>query len=143
MIRSDKTRILKERGLKVTPQRIAVLEAFDRCRGGHPTAETIIERVRAISSHIATGTVYKILEAFVEHDIIKKVNTERDVMRYDLSTSQHHHLYSTNSDRIEDYYDEQLDRILNEYFEKRSIPGFKIEDLQLHIKGKFIKKTNY
>ncbi len=138
---SDKTHILKERGLKVTPQRIAVLEAFNCCRDGHPTAENIIEIVRGISPNIAIGTVYKILQVFVEHDIIKKVNTENDIMRYDITTSQHHHLYSIDSDRIEDYYDEQLNMMLNEYFEKRNIPGFKIEDLQLHIKGKFIDKN--
>ncbi len=141
MISSDKSRILKERGLKVTPQRVAVLEAFDRCYGDHPTAEAIIDIVRKESPNISIGTVYKILEAFVERDIIRKINTEKDVMRYELGNSQHHHLYSTDSDRIEDYYDEQLNRILNEYFEKHNIPGFKIDDLQLQIKGKFIDKN--
>ena len=89
---------------------------------------------------IATGTIYKILDVFVEHDLLKKVNTDKDIMRYDIITSQHHHLYSVDSDRIEDYYDEQLNRILNEYFKKRRIPGFRIEDIQLQITGKIFDK---
>jgi len=141
MTGSDKIRILKEKGLKVTPQRIAVLEAFDYTFGDHPTAEAIINLVREQNPNISPGTIYKILEAFVDHDIIKKIKTEKDIMRYELSTEQHHHLYSIDSDRIEDYYDEQLNRILNEYFEKRDIPGFKIEDIRLQIKGKFIDKN--
>ncbi len=140
MMASDKPGLLKEKGLKVTPQRVAVLEALDGCPGEHPTAEAIIEIIREKNPNIATGTIYKILEVFVEHDLIKRVNTNKDVMRYDIFTSQHHHLYSVDSDRIEDYCDEQLNRILNEYFKKRRIPGFRIEDIQVQIKGKFFDK---
>jgi len=140
MITSDKPGLLKEKGLKVTPQRIAVLEALDGCSGEHPTAEAIIKIIRKKNPSITTGTIYKILDVLVEHDLLKKVNTDKNIMRYDVITSQHHHLYSVDTDRIEDYYDEQLNRILNEYFKKRRIPGFRIEDIQVQIKGKFFDK---
>ena len=130
---------LKEKGLKVTPQRLSVLAALYSYPSDHPTAEDISEIVRKQTPHIATGTIYKILEAFVDKGIISRIKTDRDIMRYDAFTNQHHHLYSVDSERIEDYYDEKLNSILNEYFKNQAIPGFSIENLQLQIKGRFTK----
>jgi Fur family peroxide stress response transcriptional regulator len=124
-------------GLKVTPQRIVILEALNELKN-HPTAENIIEYIRKKHPNIATGTVYKVLETFVENKIINKVKTENDVMRYDAILSSHHHLYSKDSDRIEDYIDSELDDMLKQYFEKKNITHFKVEEIRLHIKGKFL-----
>jgi len=137
MSREEIVSILKEKVLKVTPQRVAVLEALQGCSGRHPSAEEITDIVRRKNSNIAVGTIYKVLEALVENDIIKKVYTDKDIMRYDVMTSQHHHLYSEHSGRIEDYYDEELNRMLNEYFSNHRIPGFRIDDIQIHIEGEF------
>jgi Fur family peroxide stress response transcriptional regulator len=130
---------LKEAGLKVTPQRLAILEAVSDL-GNHPSAENIIEYIRSSHPGIATGTVYKVLDVLVEKNLIRKVKTEKDVMRYDGVLDNHHHLYCAQSERIEDYSDEELDQILQEYFRKKAIPGFRIEEINLQIKGKFKNK---
>jgi Fur family transcriptional regulator, peroxide stress response regulator len=127
-----------ERGLKVTPQRIAIFEAIVKLNN-HPTAEHIIDYIRKNHPNIATATVYKVLDALAEKGLIKKVKTEKDVMRYDAFLEKHHHLYSSDSDRIEDYLDDELNDILEKHFAKRGIPGFKIEDIKLQIIGKFLK----
>ena len=129
---------LIEKGLKVTPQRIAILEAIVKLNN-HPTAENIIEYIRKNHPNIATATVYKVLDALVSSELIKKVKTERDIMRYDAIMESHHHLYCSKSDRIEDYNDNELNEMLDNYFEKKGIPDFKIEDIKLQIIGKFIK----
>lgn len=129
--------ILKGKHLKVTPQRIAVLKALKGFSGSHPSVEEITEFVRRQTPHIAKGTIYKVLEVFVNKAIIRKVHTDRDVLRYDIITTQHHHLYSDRSARIVDYHDENLNRVLYEYFRDHAIPGFKIDDIQLNIKGDF------
>lgn len=129
---------LIEKGLKVTPQRIAILEAIIKLCN-HPTAENIIEYIRKNHPNIATATVYKVLDALVENGLIQKVKTENDIMRYDAVLDSHHHLYCSESDRIEDYYNDELNGLLDKYFEEKGIPGFKIEDIKLQIIGKFIK----
>ena len=129
---------LIEKGLKVTPQRIAILEAIVKLNN-HPTAENIIDYIRKNHPNIATATVYKVLDALVENGLIKKVKTEKDIMRYDAFLEKHHHLYCSDSDRIEDYLDEELNVLLEEHFDKKGIPDFKIEDIKLQIIGKFIK----
>lgn len=129
---------LIEKSLKVTPQRIAILEAIISL-DNHPTAENVIEYIRVNNPNIATATVYKVLDALVENGLIKKVKTERDIMRYDAVIESHHHLYCSDSDRIEDYLDPELNEILEKHFKGKFVPGFQIEDIKLQIIGKFIK----
>lgn len=128
------------KGLKVTPQRIAILEAISNMRN-HPTADHVIEYIRKNHPNIATGTVYKVLDALAEHELIRKVKTDRDVMRYDAFLENHHHLYCMESDRIEDYVDDELNLLLEEYFHRKKIPDFQIQDIKLQIVGKFLNKV--
>jgi len=130
---------LKEKGLKVTLQRIAIYKAVVNLKN-HPTAENIVETLQTDYPSISVGTVYKVLNVFVEHGLLKKVKSEKDVMRYDALLEHHHHLYCSDTDRIEDYEDKQLDALVREYFQKKKIKNFKIEDFKLQITGKFIKK---
>ncbi len=129
---------LTDKSLKVTPQRMSILEAV-YALNNHPTAENIIEYIRESHPNIATGTVYKVLDTLVNNKIIKKVKTDRDIMRYDGVTDNHHHLYCSECDLIEDYIDDELDAILKAYFKKKTFPGFKMEDVILQIRGTFDK----
>jgi len=127
---------LSEKGLKVTPQRMFILEAIHTLNN-HPTAENIIDYIKDVHPHIATGTVYKVLKVLVENELIKKVKTETDKMRYDANVESHHHLHDMESDVIKDYYDEELDQLLREHFNNKNMPGFNIEEIVLQINGKF------
>jgi Fur family peroxide stress response transcriptional regulator len=127
---------LKEAGLKITPQRIAILEAVYKLEN-HPTAENIIDFIRKNHPGVATGTVYNVLDTLLGEKLIKRVKTEKDAMRYEGVIEKHHHLYCAESDRIEDYFDEELDQLLKSHFEKKGITNFEIEDIILQIKGSF------
>ncbi len=129
---------LHEKGLKVTPQRVAIYEAIYNLKN-HPTAENVIEYIKENNPNISVGTVYKVLDSLVENELLKKVKTEKDVMRYDAVISDHHHLYCSKTDRIEDYEDEKLSKIISEYFRKNKIRNFKVHDIKLQITGKFNK----
>mgnify|MGYP001423327739 CR=1 FL=1 len=133
--------IIKEAGLKVTPQRIAVLEAV-LTLGDHPTADEIIFSIRKNHPNIAAGTVYKTLETLVDKKILSRVKTDRDIMRYDGVLKKHHHLYSSVSDRIEDFFDEDLDRIIEEHFKNKAISNFRIEGIRLQLIGNFTDKES-
>lgn len=128
--------ILLANQLKVTPQRIAILDVAYNLNN-HPTTENIIENIKNKFPHIASGTIYKTLETFSDRGIIKKVTTTCDIMRYDTVQKKHHHLYCSDSDRIEDFFDETLDKIIEDHFRKKNIPDFKIKDIRVQIEGKF------
>ena len=130
---------LKEAGLKITPQRIAVLEAVHQLTD-HPTADRVIDYIRKRHPGIASGTVYKVLSILVDKKLIRKVKTDRDVMHYDGILEPHHHLYCVQSDRITDFMDPDLDIILQNYFQKNGIQGFKIDEIRLQINGEFVPR---
>ena len=132
---------LKDNSLKVTPQRMAVLEALNNLKN-HPTADKIKEYVVKNHPNIAIGTIYKTLETFVEKGLVKKVKTEKDVMRYDAILENHHHLYCEDTERIEDFFDDELDNLIDRYFQKKKIPNFKVKDIKLQIIGTFNNKIN-
>jgi len=136
MVNKTAVKILVEKNLKVTPQRIAVLDILLNM-DNHPSAENIIEYMRLSFPHVPIGTVYKILEVFVEKGIANRVKTDNDTLRYDAVQEKHHHLYSSQSDQIVDYYDDELNKILEDHFRKKQIPDFKIEDIKLQIIGRF------
>jgi Fur family transcriptional regulator, peroxide stress response regulator len=141
MVNKTAIQILVEKGLKVTPQRIAVLDIILNLKN-HPTTEFIAESLRIDNPHFPIATVYKILDAFVENGIIKKVETENGIVRFDPVTEKHHHLYSRDSEQIEDLFDDELNKLLEGYFRKKSIPDFKIEDIKVHITGRFKDNLN-
>lgn len=130
---------LTDKGLKVTPQRLSILDALYTLNN-HPTAEQIIDFIRPKYPNIAIGTVYKTLDTFVKYGIIHKIRTETDAMRYDGILDNHHHLYSSDSDYIEDYKNDELDKLLQDFFDKNAIQGYQIESIKLHINGKFTQK---
>jgi Fur family peroxide stress response transcriptional regulator len=132
------SKILKDNNLKITPQRLVILDAV--CHLNHPTVEEITEYIRKNHPHIATGTIYKTLETFVASGIIKRVKTDSDIMKYDGVMTPHHHLYCAESERIEDYNDTELNTLLKDYFGQKQIPGFEIQDIKLQIIGKFSKQ---
>lgn len=137
--RTEKIRqALSEKGLKITPQRILILRAVYTLNN-HPSAESILEEVKKQHPNIAPGTVYKVLDTLVRKELIKKVPTDNGVMRYDGIIETHHHLYCSKSNTIQDYFDEELDALLWDYFREKKIEGFQIDEMKLEIKGTFHK----
>jgi len=130
---------LSDKGLKVTPQRMMIMEAIYGMKN-HPTAEQIIGVVRKRHPNIASGTVYKVLDTLVKNRLIKKVTTDKGVMRYDGITENHHHLYCSECDIIQDYFDKELDDLLRDFFKNKQIDGFQIDEVLLQVKGKFVNK---
>ena len=128
------------KGLRVTPQRLSIFGAIIKLNN-HPTADDVIVFIKKNHPNIATGTVYKVLDSLVENGLVKKVKTEKDIMRYDAVMENHHHLYCSESDKIADYYNEEIIELLSDYFRKHAIPDFEIGDIKLQINGKFLNET--
>ncbi len=131
---------LKKAGLRITPQRLAILEAV-MSLAPHPLMEDIIEAVQRGNTHISTATIYRTVDLFYEKEVLGKVKTRSGTMRVDAESRHHHHLVNSNESRIEDYHDPELDRILREYFLKKGIENFDVETISVEIQGKFKDET--
>lgn len=131
---------LRDKELKATPRRLLILEAITELNN-HPSAEEIVKYIRNRNLNIATATVYKALDILVAKNVINKVETENNIIRYDAIPEPHHHLISTTTGIIKDYQNDEIHDILREYFEKNKIDGFDIEEIKLQITGKFKKQS--
>lgn len=128
--------MITDAGLKITPQRLLVLKSLIEMNN-HPSADQVLNYIRLNNPDMGTGTVYHILEVFADKKVIKRIKTEDGIQRYDAIRSDHHHLYCTNTNKIEDYYDNELSKLLRQYFNNRRIQGFDIEEINVNIKGKY------
>lgn len=139
---SNKDKVIQElssRGLKITPQRIAVYEVLLTSKD-HPTVDTIHRKVLTAIPGISATTIYNTLDTFVKKGLVKRVKTDADIMRHELVSEPHHHLYCSASDRMQDYFDPELDKILADYFEKKKIKDFKVSEIRLQLMGDFYDK---
>lgn len=82
---------LRERGVHVTAQRLAILEAVSA--RPHATTEELTEDVRSSIGTISRQAVYDTLGVFVEKNLIRRIQPTGSVARYeDRVGDNHHHL---------------------------------------------------
>lgn len=125
-------------GLKVTNQRVAMLSILERIP--HPSADDVVQEFRKKRQNISIGTVYNTLETFVEKRLIRKLETEGGVVRYEISPDSHFHLYSRENERVEDYFDEELLILIRQYIDKKGIKNFAVNEIRLQLIGSFTDK---
>jgi len=124
-----------EKGIKMTPQRIAVYQALLKLK--HPCVEEIAEDVHKSNPTITIATIYNILEFFCEKGIIAKMRTNSGKMHYETHPQPHHHICDETKDVIEDYYDEELNKLIKAYFNKKNLSEWEILDFHLYLHGKY------
>ena len=120
--------------LKATHQRMVILDLVNDCMT-HPTVESIYEKLKPDNPSISLATVYKTLETFVQAGLISKVATTEGMMRYDPNLSNHGHIYCHNTDEIIDYYDEDLNKVIVDFFKKKRVSNLRIKNITLNING--------
>ena len=81
---------LKERGYRLTPQRLMVLEALHEAEG-HISAPDIFSRVRAKYPYVNKSTVYRTLQLLKELDLVTETELDGDTLYYHQADKGHHH----------------------------------------------------
>ncbi|MDP4270278.1 MAG: Fur family transcriptional regulator [Bacteroidota bacterium] len=125
-------------GLKVTNQRVLILSILEHI--SHPSADDILQEFRNRNRNVSIGTVYNTLEAFVEKRLIRKLETEGGVVRYELTPDSHFHLYSREDERVEDYFDDELLALIRDHIESKGIKDFTVDEIRLQFIGSFTDK---
>ena len=86
-------RDLKRAGLKLTPQRIAIVRQFSG-DASHPTAQDLFERLRPAFPSMSFATVYNTLDALARAGmvgIVRLPGKRGDAARFDPNCDPHHH----------------------------------------------------
>jgi Fur family peroxide stress response transcriptional regulator len=112
----DALDILKQHNIKATIQRVKVLEYLMNC-SIHPNAEDIYMHLKNELPMISLSSVYNILIEFEKNNLVNKLMTDNNTIRYDYTKCKHYHIYYSDG-KIEDFEDKELDNLISEYFNK-------------------------
>lgn len=83
--------LLRQNGMQVTAQRLALLRAVSS--RPHATAEALMEDVRAVIGSVSRQAVYDTLGVLVEKNLIRRIQPAGAAARYeDRVGDNHHHL---------------------------------------------------
>jgi Fur family transcriptional regulator, peroxide stress response regulator len=88
-------------GLKLTPQRFAVLEYLSKC-GSHPTADQISAALNRYFPRASRATVYNTLNALRDAGLISEVRLDGAVARYEANVERHYHFFCNRCRKLED-----------------------------------------
>lgn len=113
--------MIRNAGLKATPQRISVLKVLSEMTS-HPSADMLMDALETQGYVMSVGTIYNILETFSEKGLILKLKDNLEVMRFDANTKFHVHIYKGDENGICDFFDPELEVLLADYF-KDKLPG--------------------
>ncbi|WP_138202973.1 Fur family transcriptional regulator [Haloimpatiens lingqiaonensis] len=95
------TSVFKEKGLKLTPQRIAVYKYLKSTKE-HPSAETVYKALQEDYPTMSLATVYKALKTLVEVNLVQEINVGEGSFRYDGNIHPHPHIQCLNCGRVDD-----------------------------------------
>ena len=93
----------KNMGLRLTPQRIAILKYLDG-NTSHPTADNIYRDVKQTYPTLSFATVYNTLQTLREHGEVMEVTIDPIRKHYDPNTSPHHHVICISCNDLWDVF---------------------------------------
>ncbi len=96
------TDLFKEKGIKATPQRIAVYK-FLAENHIHPDVDTVYKQVVKEHPSFSKTTVYNCLQALADCGLLIPVKIDNQKIRYDADTDFHGHFICEKCGRIFDF----------------------------------------
>jgi Fur family ferric uptake transcriptional regulator len=101
VVHADTAKVLRERGIYVTAQRLAVLRAVG-CEP-HATAEGVVEGVRREIGSISRQSVYGTLNTLSDLGLLRRIQPMGSPARYETRTGDnHHHVICRECGRVDD-----------------------------------------
>ena len=94
---------LREKGLKVTPQRVAIIEVLIEQRDSHPGARLVYKEAKKKKKSVSLSTTYATLNELSRHGIIKTLQFDKMENRYEGNLEEHINLICEKCKKILDY----------------------------------------
>jgi Fur family peroxide stress response transcriptional regulator len=131
-------RDLRRAGLKLTPQRIAIVRLFATDES-HPTAQDLFEKLRAEFPTMSLATVYNTLETLAHTGLaglVRIPGKRGDAARFDPNTSAHHHAVCDGCGAVLDIAAGTLSPTPGALQKlRRSAPGFQVRTVERTYRG--------
>ncbi|PUB08501.1 peroxide-responsive transcriptional repressor PerR [Paenisporosarcina sp. OV554] len=127
----DALETLKSTGVRITPQRHAILEFLIQSMI-HPTADDIYKALEAKFPNMSVATVYNNLRVFRESGLVKELTYGDSSSRFDFVTNDHYHIICDSCGKIVDFHYPGLDEV--EHLASH-VTGFQVNSHRMEIYG--------
>ena len=97
-------------GVKMTPQRLAIIEIMEGNRS-HPSAQEVYNQLLEVHPTASFATVYNTLEMLKRMRLIRDLTVDRERVRYDPDVTPHHHAICSRCGRIFDVSENDVPKI--------------------------------
>jgi Fur family transcriptional regulator, stress-responsive regulator len=85
----EPTDLLREAGLRVTKQRVAVVTAL--ANAPHSGADAVLTDVRADVGQVSTQAIYDVLHTLTGRGLVRRIQPAGSSARYELRVGDNHH----------------------------------------------------
>jgi Fur family ferric uptake transcriptional regulator len=134
---TNNTPDLKASGLKATLPRLKILEIFQSSSVRHLTAEDVYKILLTENMDVGLATVYRVLTQFEQAGLLHRNHFESGKAIFELNEGSHHdHLVCLDCGRVEEFFDEQIEKRQHAVAEER---GFIIAEHSLALYGNCTK----
>ena len=124
--------IIRKLNLKVTPQRMIILNCLHKNRK-HITAQELFEKVQKLNKDIGFATVYRFLKDLALGHAVTEVRMGGMPARYELTPKKHHdHMTCTECGRIVEFQNKSIEQHQEKVAEQF---GFKLTHHVLELYG--------
>ncbi|WP_442603256.1 peroxide-responsive transcriptional repressor PerR [Paenibacillus sp. KN14-4R] len=128
---SDALSKLKNNGVRMTPQRHAIL-SFLLQSMNHPTADDIYKALEKKFPNMSVATVYNNLKVFIEAGLVRELTYGDNSSRFDADMSEHYHAMCVQCGKIVDFEHPPLYNVEQAATEQTS---FHVEGHRLEVYG--------
>lgn len=122
---------LKSTGVRMTPQRHAILE-FLLSSMSHPTADEIYKSLEGKFPNMSVATVYNNLRVFKEAGLIRELTYGDASSRFDANMTDHYHVICRECGKITDF---DYPPLIDVEREAAKRTGFRVESHRMEIYG--------
>ncbi|WP_408009438.1 peroxide-responsive transcriptional repressor PerR [Pseudalkalibacillus sp. A8] len=122
---------LKDAGVRITPQRHAILEYLIQTMS-HPTADEIYKALEDKFPNMSVATVYNNLRVFKGAGLVKELTYGDSSSRFDCVTTDHYHIICEDCGKIVDFSYPGLDEVEDV---AKHVTGFKVANHRMEVYG--------
>jgi Fur family peroxide stress response transcriptional regulator len=122
---------LKAKGVRMTPQRHAILEYLLDTMS-HPTADEIYKALESRFPSMSVATVYNNLKVFIEAGLVRELTYGDDSSRFDADMSDHYHAICDRCGVIVDFEHPPIHEVETDAAKQT---GFRVKGHRLEVHG--------
>ena len=122
---------LKKSGVRITPQRHAVLEYLMQSMK-HPTADEIYKALEDKFPNMSVATVSNNLRVFLDIGLVRELTYGDSSSRFDCNTSDHYHIICDECGKIVDFHYPSLNEV--EQLAEQ-VTGFDVTNHRMEVYG--------